>query len=97
MLLDLKSAQELLPSDLLSIYPINPQKTLSTTKDVLSEKIATNKKIILQKEKQGVSRLISFEAFAEANPQAVLQTYTLWKRPLSCINLDRTNGISNLH
>ena len=33
-------------------------------------------------------KLIAFEAYCESSPQAILQTYTLWKKPFSCYKKD---------
>ena len=51
----------------------------------------------LRKAKRRVTKLIAYEAYAESSPQAILQTYTLWKRPLACIKSDATNGIKHRH
>ena len=44
----------------------------------------------LRQAKKDVIKLITFEAYAESSPQAILQTYTLWKRPSQCFSY--TNG-----
>lgn len=36
--------------------------------------------------KRDVTKLISYEAYGESSPQAILQSYTLWKRPLICFS-----------
>ena len=46
----------------------------------------------LLKAKESVLKLIAYEAYAESSPQAILQFYTLWKRPWTCISLETTKG-----
>ena len=43
-----------------------------------------------------VIRLVSYEAYCESIPQAILQAYTLWKRPLACFKLDDFNNGKSL-
>ena len=38
----------------------------------------------LKKVREDVTRLVSYEANYESNPQSILQVYTLWKRPIKC-------------
>ena len=48
----------------------------------------------LKTEKNAVTTLVSYETYGESYPQAILQAYTLWKRPAICLMLDYTNGKS---
>ena len=42
--------------------------------------------------KNDMIKQISYEAYGESAPQAILQMYTLWKKPLACIHWNFTNG-----
>ena len=52
------------------------------TKDLYSEDIKNDAALIQAKKE--LTKMISYEALYEANPQVILQAYTLWKRPLKC-------------
>ena len=41
----------------------------------------------LKRRMKKVTKLLRFESYCEALPQAILQAYTLWKRPLACFEL----------
>ena len=57
-----------------------------------NEKMIHEEKLGLKKAKREILRLISYEAYAESSPQAILQATTLWKRPLTCITVNTGNG-----
>ena len=71
-------------------------RLLSTTIKKLNHVIERKKMEApeLKKAKRRVIELIAYEAYAESSPQAILQTYTLWKRPRACIKSDANNGIN---
>ena len=46
----------------------------------------------LKQAKTDVIKLLQFECYGESSPQSILQTYTLWKRPIQCLVLDTPNG-----
>ena len=46
----------------------------------------------LKTAKKSVTHLISYEVYGESTPQAILQAYTLWKRPTVCFGLNYYNG-----
>ena len=46
----------------------------------------------LKKAKNDVVRTISFEAYCESCPQAILQMYTLWKKPIACFSWSSGSG-----
>ena len=50
----------------------------------------------LKTQKNAVTKLITYEIYGESNPQAILQAYTLWKRPAICFSLDYSNGKTTL-
>ena len=74
-------------------------RLLSTTIKKLNNVIERKKMEApeLKQAKTRVTKLIAYEAYAESSPQAILQTYTLWKRPRVCIKSDATNGIKHRH
>ena len=74
-------------------------RVLSTTIKKLNNVIERKKLEApeLKKAKKRVTKLIAYEAYAESSPQAILQTYTLWKRPRVCIKSDANNGIKHRH
>ena len=47
---------------------------------------------VLRKAGDKVIKLMAYEAYGESLPQAILQAYTLWKRPFACfVNFDFDN------
>ena len=86
-------------SDIITCYSeMEESKYVEDTMDVIYEemisKIQKPLKLhdSLKQAKADVIKLIQFECYAESSPQAILQTYTLWKRPIQCLLLDTTNG-----
>ena len=59
--------------------------TVSISKDLIAEKKDEIKyDEDLKKVREEVITLAKYESNYEANPQAILQTYTLWIRPTKC-------------
>ena len=68
--------------------------TQSILNQVLSDEL-NNQRIKdpqLRAAKEQVIKLISFEAYCESSPQAILQMYTLWKKPQACFEWNFTTG-----
>ena len=47
--------------------------------------------------KDEVTALVKFEVYAESTPQAILQAYTLWKRPIQCFQANTSNCKFNIY
>ena len=86
--------QKLLGDKISHDVPIEVQMMYHQMKNVIQNLPKLN--VCLRQAKKNVIKLISFEAYAESSTQAILQTYTLWKRPIHCLHLDTSNGNINI-